>query len=70
MSRNFAGQNLSHELFEFGRRECAARGVNRLRLDTGAKRFKLHKLYEGNGFRKVEIKTVGVYTCMKYEMKV
>jgi ribosomal protein S18 acetylase RimI-like enzyme len=56
--RRYAGQGLPAELVRHVANLCAEKGARFLRLDCDARRPALRSLYEGLGFRLVEIRPV------------
>ena len=58
VKRFAAKKGVSAALIDFAKSECARRGANGLRLDTGADRPKLMKLYEDAGFVLVRRKII------------
>ena len=56
----------SGALIDFAKEQCAARGVNSLRLDTDATRPKTRAFYERHGFECADIRQMGPFSVAFY----
>lgn len=68
--REYKGQGLSHKAIAWCKEQCRKNGRKFLRLDCDPNRKGLTKLYENNGFKRVDRRFVESYDTAFYEYRI